>query len=58
MDINSKIEKAKSNIEGYKKMLNEMPEDTFLGRLCIKAYIKREERKLKNLMTIKNSCSN
>ena len=57
MDIDAKIEKVKSNIKGYKKMLDEMPEDTFLGRLCIKAYLKREERKLKSLLDTKNSCS-
>ena len=57
MDINSKIEKARKNIENYKRMLIEMPEDTFLGRLCIKGYLKREEKKLKNLLDTKNSCS-
>ena len=57
MDINSEIEKVKKNIEGYKKILNEMPEDTFLGRLCIKGYLKREEKKLRNLLNTKNSCS-
>lgn len=57
MDINSEIEKVKKNIEAYKKMLDEMPEDTFLGRLCIKGYLKREEKKLKNLLNTKNSCS-
>ena len=57
MDINSEIEKVKKNIEAYKKMLDEMPEDTFLGRLCIKGYLKREEKKLKNLLDTKNSCS-
>lgn len=57
MDIDAKIEKARSNIEGYRKMLDEMPEDTFLGRLCIKAYLKKEERKLKSLLDAKNSYS-
>lgn len=58
MNTNSEIEKIKKNIEGYKRMLNEMPEDTFLGRLCIKGYLKREEKKLRNLLDTKNSCSN
>ena len=58
MDINREIERTQKNIEGYKRMLDEMPENTFLGRLCIKAYLKREEKKLRNLLNIKNSCSN
>ena len=58
MDINHEIERTQKNIEGYKRMLDEMPENTFLGRLCIKAYLKREEKKLKNLLNMKNSCSN
>jgi hypothetical protein len=58
MDINREIERTQKNIEGYKRMLDEMPENTFLGRLCIKAYLKREEKKLKNLLNMKNSCSN
>jgi hypothetical protein len=58
MNINSEIEKVKKNIEGYKRTLNEMPEDTFLGRVCIKAYLKREEKKLKKLIEHENSCSN
>ena len=53
MDINREIERTQKNIEGYKRMLDEMPENTFLGRLCIKAYLK-----LKNLLNMKNSCSN
>lgn len=58
MDINREIERTQKNIEGYKRMLDEMPENTFLGRLCIKAYLKREEKKLRNLLNMKNSCSN
>ena len=58
MDINREIERAQKNIEGYKRMLDEMPENTFLGRLCIKGYLKREEKKLRNLLNMKNSCSN
>lgn len=57
MDIDYKIEIVKSKIESYKRILDEMPKDTFLGRLCIKGYIKREEKKLKNLLETKNSCS-
>ena len=57
MDIDYKIEVVNAKIESYKKILDEMPKDTFLGRLCIKAYLKREEKKLKDLLDTKNSCS-
>lgn len=57
MDIDYEIAKVRKNIEGYKRILDEMPENTFLGRLCMKAYLKREEKKLKDLLDTKNSCS-
>ena len=50
MNMNLEIEQTKQNIENYQKMLQLMPEDTILGRLCITAYLRREERKLQNLL--------
>lgn len=50
MDKASKIERVKQEIEDYKMMLRLMPEDTLIGRMCIKAYIKRSEKKLKKLL--------
>ena len=50
MNMNLEIEQTKQNIENYQKILQLMPEDTILGRLCITAYLKREERKLQNLL--------
>ena len=50
MNMNLEIEQTKQNIENYQKMLQLMPEDTILRRLCITAYLKREERKLQNLL--------
>ena len=57
MDIDYKIEVVKAKIEGYKRTLDEMPKDTALARLCMEGYIRREQRKLKKLLTTKNSCS-
>lgn len=57
MDIDLKISNAESNIEEFRRMLDVMPEDTFVGRLCIKAYLKREERRLKNLLVEKQNLS-
>ena len=57
MDIDYKIEVVKAKIEGYKRTLDEMPKDTALARWCMEGYIRREQRKLKKLLDIKNSCS-
>ena len=50
MNTNLEVEQTKQNIANYQKMLQLMPEDTVLGRLCITAYLKREERKLRSLL--------
>ncbi len=50
MDRELEILKVKQELEDFQMMLKVMPEDTLLGRLCIKAYIKRAEKKLKKLL--------
>ncbi len=50
MTIDEKIARCRENIEGYEKMLKIMPEETLLGRLCVISYLKRERKKLNELL--------
>lgn len=50
MTIDEKITRCRENIEGYEKMLKIMPEETLLGRLCVISYLKRERKKLNELL--------
>lgn len=50
MTIDEKIARCRENIEGYEKMLKIMPEETLIGRLCVISYLKRERKKLNELL--------
>lgn len=50
MTIDEKIARCRENIEGYERMLKIMPEETLLGRLCVISYLKRERKKLNELL--------
>lgn len=49
MDKQKRIEELEDNIAAYKRMLEMMPNDTVLGRLCVLSLIKKDERKLQML---------
>ena len=55
MNLDQEIERVKENIDYYEKMLDLMPEDTLLGRMCLEAYLRRDRRKLKKLVEKKNN---
>lgn len=50
MTIDEKIARCRENIEGYEKMLKIMPEETLLGRLCVISYLKKERKRLNELL--------
>lgn len=49
MNVYENIAECKYKIESYEHMLKIMPEDSLLGRLCIKAYLKHEHKELVQL---------
>lgn len=49
MDRSSKITSIQQRIEDLRKALEMMPADTALGRMCIEAYLRQAEKKLKKL---------
>lgn len=50
MNLEEKIEVCKKRIKDFEETLRLMPEDTVIGRLCIIAYIKKENKKLEKLL--------
>lgn len=48
-DITKQMQDCAINMLQYERMLSDIPENSILGRLCIKGYIKQEERKLYKL---------
>ena len=50
MTLTEQRDRLLKNIENFKKMLEEMPEDTVLGRLCIEGYIRRDQKRLKKVL--------
>lgn len=57
MDIDAKIKRSKAKIENYRRILEPIPEDTFLSRYVYGKLLEKEEEKLKDLLNTKNSCS-
>lgn len=49
MDRSSKIASIQQRIEDLRRALDMMPQDTALGRMCIEAYLRQAEKKLKKL---------
>jgi hypothetical protein len=47
--IEIEIKECKERIQGYEDTLAVMPSDTFLGVLCVKAYLKKERKRLVKL---------
>lgn len=47
--IEIEIKECRDRIKGYEDTLALMPSDTFLGVLCVKAYLKRERKRLVKL---------
>lgn len=43
------IVKSKASIADFEKILNYLPENSILGRLSVKSYLRREERRLAKL---------
>ena len=50
MTTKEKIAECEYKIESYERMLDIMPDNTLLGRLCIEAYLKHEKKKLAALL--------
>ena len=50
MTTKEKIAECEYKIESYERMLDIMPDNTLLGRLCIEAYLKHEKKKLAVLL--------
>lgn len=48
--LEEQLQIHQEKLESYKEMLKIMPEDTILGRMCIISYIKREEKKIQEIM--------
>ena len=47
--IEIEIKECKERIKGYEDILAIMPSDTFLGVLCVKAYLKKERKRFVKL---------
>ncbi len=49
MENKVKLEKLYADLRAYEEILERMPESTFLGRVCIEAYIRSTKRKINKL---------
>ena len=54
MNIEHEIEKRQYEVDYWTRTLNDMPEDTALGKVCAEYYLRRAKRKLSEALEKKN----
>ena len=55
MNLAREIAKWRYEVDYWTRTLNDMPENTFIGRKCAEYYLKRAKRKLAEALEKKNN---